>query len=137
MLSLRFVTPNETIVNNSPVYMVTVPAVTGVMGILADHAPTIAQLQPGVVTVHTADLNDITHRLFVSGGFAVVNNESSASITAVEAVRLEDLDIGQARQGLADAQGQLAKAGGEKEKAEAQVGVEVLEAVVAALEQTK
>ena len=137
VLNLRFVTPNETIVNNTPVYMVTVPAVTGVMGILADHAPTIAQLQPGVVTVHTSDINDITHRLFVSGGFAVINNESSASITAVEAVRLEDLDIGQARQGLTDAQGQLAKAGGEKEKAEAQVSVEVLEAVVAALEQTK
>ena len=78
VLNLRLVTPNETIVNNSPVYMVTVPAVTGVMGILADHAPTIAQLQPGVVTVHTNDINDITHRLFVSGGFAVVDNESSA-----------------------------------------------------------
>ena len=134
---MRFVTPNETILNNTAVYMVTVPAVTGVMGILADHAPTIAQLQPGVVTVHTADINDITHRLFVSGGFAVINNESSASITAVEAIRLEDLDVAQARQGLTDAQGQLAKAGGEKEKAEAQVGVEVLEAVIAALEQTK
>ena len=137
MLNLRFVTPNETIVNNTAVYMVTVPAVTGVMGILADHAPTIAQLQPGVVTVHTNDLNDITHRLFVSGGFCVVNNESNASITAVEAVRLEDLDVGQARQSLTDAQGQLAKAGGEKEKAEAQVAVEVLEGVIAALEQTK
>ena len=137
VLRLRFVTPNETIVNNAPVYMVTVPAVTGVMGILADHAPTIAQLLPGVVTVHTNDLNDVTHRLFVSGGFAVVNNESSASITAVEAVRLEELDVAQARQALTDAQGQLAKAGGEKEKAEAQVAVEVLEGVVAALDQTK
>ena len=137
VLNLRLVTPNETIVNNSPVYMVTVPAVTGVMGILADHAPTIAQLQPGVVTVHTSDINDITHRLFVSGGFAVVDNESSASITAVEAIRLEDLDVGQARQALSDSQAQLAKASGDKEKAEAQIGVEVLEAVVAALEQTK
>ena len=137
VLNLRLVTPNETIVNNSLVYMVTVPAVTGVMGILADHAPTIAQLQPGVVTVHTSDINDITHRLFVSGGFAVVDNESSASITAVEAIRLEDLDVGQARQALSDSQAQLAKASGDKEKAEAQIGVEVMEAVVAALEQTK
>jgi F-type H+-transporting ATPase subunit delta len=131
------VTPNETIVNNTPVHMVTVPAVTGVMGILADHAPTIAQLIPGVVTVHTADLNDVTHRLFISGGFAVVTNESRASITAVEAVRLEDLDLQAARQGLSDAQATLAKAGDEKEKASAQVGIEVLEGVIAALEQTK
>jgi len=135
VLNLRFVTPNETIVNNKPVYMCTVPAVTGVMGILAEHAPTIAQLRPGIVTVHNSDINDITHRYFVSGGFAVVKSDSSASVTAVEAIKLEDLDLIAAKRGLDDANSLLNKAGNDKEKAEAQINVEVYEAIINALEQ--
>jgi len=134
ILSLQFVTPNETIVNNQPCYAVTVPAVSGVMGILADHAPTIAQLQPGLVTVSGSDLNDITHRYVISGGFAVVTPESTAYIQAVEAIKVEDLDITAARTNLTEAQNNLAKANGEKEKAEAQIAIDVCEAIIAAIE---
>lgn len=58
-----------------------------------------AQLKPGVVTVHGNDIADITHRLFVSGGFACIKADSSAEVTAVEAVRLEDLDSTLVRKG--------------------------------------
>jgi len=117
--------------------MVTVPAVSGVMGILADHAPTIAQLGPGLVSVHKADLNDVTNRYFVSGGFAVINQESAATVTAAEAITLDDLDMAEARQALTEAQGALSRATGEREKAEAQVGIEVYEAVINTLESVK
>lgn len=109
VLNVRFTTPNEIIVNK-PVHMVTIPAVTGVMGVLADHAPTIAQLKPGIVTVHTNDISDITHRYFVAGGFAVIKNDSSASITAVEAVKVENLDAAAAKRALDEAQSNLSKA---------------------------
>lgn len=132
-LSLDLVSPNETIVKSAPVYMVTVPAASGVMGILADHAPTIAQLKPGIVTVHTNDLADVTHRFVISGGFAVVKPESTC-VTVGEAIKVDDLDIGVTRQLLNDAQSSLAKASGDKEKAEAQIFVDVYEAVIGALE---
>jgi len=135
VLNLRFVTPNETIVNNKPVYMCTIPAVTGVMGILADHAPTIAQLKPGLVTVHNSDINDISHRYFVSGGFAVVKPDNSASVTAVEAIKLDDLDLTAAKKGLDDSNSALIKANNDSDKAAAQISIEVYEAIVNALEQ--
>jgi len=117
--------------------MVTVPAVSGMMGILADHAPTVAQLQPGLVSVHSADINDVTARYFVSGGFAVVNAESTASVTAVEAIKLDDLDVGEARAALSEAQAVLSRASGDKEKAEVQISIDVFEAVISTLESTK
>jgi F-type H+-transporting ATPase subunit delta len=114
--------------------MVTIPAVSGMMGILADHAPTIAQLRPGVVSVHGADMADVTHRYFVSGGFAEVKADSSANVQALEAVKLEDLDAGQARKTLDDANAALLKAATEIEKAQCQIQIEVAEAVLQALE---
>jgi len=86
------------------------------MGVLGDHAPTIAQLKPGVVTVHGADINDVTHKYFVSGGFAVVKGDSSATVTTVDAVKFEDLDAGLARKHLDEAQAALLKATTDLEK---------------------
>jgi F-type H+-transporting ATPase subunit delta len=115
--------------------MVTIPAVSGMMGILGEHAPTLAQLRPGVVTVHGNDIADVTHRYFVSGGFAEVKADSSASVQAVEAVKLDDLDAGQARKVLDESNAALAKAGSDLEKAQVQIQIEVAEAVLQALEQ--
>jgi len=133
VLHLRFGTPSETLVAK-PVHMVTLPAVTGVMGVLADHAPTIAQLKPGVVTVHGNDVADVTHRLFVSGGFACIKADSTAEVTAVEAVKVEDLDPVLVRKGLDDATAALSKASSEREKAEAQIVIDVSEAMLQAIE---
>lgn len=133
-LNVRFVTPIETIVNNEVVNAVTIPAVTGVMGILADHAPTIAQLQAGVISVHKTDVTDMSQRHFVSGGFAIITPESSCSITTAEAIHIDDLDVAVARQNLSDAQANLARLSGEKEKAEVQIAIEVYESIIAAID---
>lgn len=132
-VNLRFVSSSDVLIAK-PVYMVTIPAVSGVMGVLGDHAPTIAQLKPGVVTVHGMDVSDIIARYFVSGGFATIKADSSATVNAVEAIKFEDLDAGLARKGLDDANAALAKAGGEQEKALAQIAIEVNEAILQALE---
>jgi F-type H+-transporting ATPase subunit delta len=133
VINLRFFTPNEKIIEK-PVYMVTIPAASGVMGILGDHAPAIAQLKPGVVTVHGNDIADVQLKLFVSGGFAAIRPDSTVSVGAIEAIRLEDLDAAAAKKGLDEANAIIAKAGSEKEKAEAQIAAEVNEAILQALE---
>jgi hypothetical protein len=63
------------------------------------HVPTVAQLRPGVVTVHTEMDKDI-QKFFVSSGFAFVHADSTADVVAVEAVKLDDLDTEAVRAGL-------------------------------------
>lgn len=133
-LLVRFATPTETIINDKPIHMISIPAVTGVMGILADHSPTIAQLKPGVIQVYTNDLNDITHKYFVSGGFAVVKNDSTAAITVVEAIKIDDIDLNAAKKGIEDSIAMINRTTDEKQKVEAQIQQEVYEAIVNAVE---
>ena len=63
------------------------------------HVPTVAQLRPGVVTVHKTLDKDID-KYFVSSGFAFVHADSSTDVCAVEAVKLDDLDPEAVRSGL-------------------------------------
>lgn len=63
--------------------LVLVPAVTGDFGVMPGHVPTIAQLRPGVVTVHTEQDKDIT-KYFVSSGFALIHENSETDIIAAE-----------------------------------------------------
>lgn len=60
------------------------PASSGLMGILPSHAPTVAQLRPGVVEVH--DEGD-KETFFVSSGFAFVHKDRT-DLCAVEAVKV-------------------------------------------------
>ncbi|CAI8498383.1 unnamed protein product [Pichia kudriavzevii] len=50
-LKLSFSMPHDTIFINKEVTQVNVPAVSGQMGILANHVPIVEQLKPGVVEV--------------------------------------------------------------------------------------
>ena len=50
---------------------VVVPAADGELGILADHTPLVAQLQPGEIRMRTGDDTQI---FAVSGGFVEVQN---------------------------------------------------------------
>ena len=79
--------------------LVLLPALTGDFGVMPGHVPTIAQLRPGVVTVHKT-LDKEVDKYFVSSGFAFVHADSSADVCAIEAVKLEDLDPEAVRSGL-------------------------------------
>ena len=110
--------------------MVIIPATTGQMGVLPGHVPTIAELKPGIMSVHEG--TDIK-KYFVSSGFAFLHANSVADIIAVEAVPLENIDASQVQKGLAEFTQKLASATTDLEKAEAQIGVEVHSAMNAAL----
>lgn len=68
---------------------VVVPSVEGEMTVLADHAPVMAVLKPGIVIVDNGK-GEAT-RLFVRGGFADVRPDG-LTILAEQAVPLEELD---------------------------------------------
>ncbi len=79
--------------------LVLLPAVTGDFGVMPGHVPTVAQLRPGVVTIHS-ELDKEIEKYFVSSGFAFVHADSSADVCAVEAVKVADLDPEAVRAGL-------------------------------------
>ena len=92
--------PPATLSPHPQVDLVLVPAVTGDFGVMPGHVPTVAQLRPGVLTIHT-ELDKAVEKYFVAAGFAFVHADSTADVCAVEAVRVEDLDPEAVRAGLA------------------------------------
>ena len=68
---------------------VDVPGMEGDFGVLADHAPLVALLRPGVLTVKVgAD----AQRIVIFGGFAEVSPQG-LTVLADYATSLEDLDL--------------------------------------------
>jgi F-type H+-transporting ATPase subunit delta len=129
-LTVNFVLPYKSEITNKEVDMVMVPATTGLMGVLPGHVSTIAELKPGVLSVHEG--NDVT-KYFVSSGFAFIHANSITDVVAVEAVPLDQIDQSLVQKGLAEFTAKLGSASTDLEKAEAQIGVDVHSALNAAL----
>ncbi|KAL7593184.1 ATP synthase subunit delta', mitochondrial [Lactuca sativa] len=129
-LTVNFVLPYASELSKKEVDMVIVPATTGQMGILPGHVPTIAELKPGLLSVHEG--NEIK-KYFISSGFAFIHPNSYADILAVEAVPLDRVDPAQVQKGLNEFTQKLSSATTDLEKAEAQIGVDVHSALNFAL----
>ncbi|KAK6918691.1 ATP synthase, F1 complex, delta/epsilon subunit, N-terminal [Dillenia turbinata] len=129
-LTVNFVLPYASELSGKEVDMVIIPATTGQMGILPGHVATIAELKPGVLSVHQG--NDVT-KYFVSSGFAFIHANSFADIVAVEAVPIDQIDPSLVQKGLAEFTQKLSLATTDLEKAEAQIGVDVHSALNSAL----
>ncbi|XP_068654727.1 ATP synthase subunit delta', mitochondrial-like [Aristolochia californica] len=121
-LTVNFVLPYQSELSSKEVDQVIVPAMTGQMGVLPGHVPTIAELKPGVLLV--LDGSETT-KYFVSSGFAFIHANSVTDIVAVEAVPLDHFDQSLVQKGLADFTQKLSTASTDLEKAEAQIGVDV------------
>ena len=72
-------------------------------------------------------------RYFISGGFAIVNEEG-CNVSAIEAVNVSEIDVEKAKAGLAEFSSKVDKADSDLDKARAIIGVEVYSAMVAAAE---
>ncbi|XVF52442.1 hypothetical protein PTKIN_Ptkin05aG0018500 [Pterospermum kingtungense] len=129
-LTVNFVLPYASELSGKEVDMVIVPATTGQMGVLPGHVPTIAELKPGILSVHEG--NDVT-KYFLSSGFALIHANSVADIIAVEAVPLDRIDLALVQKGLAEFTQKLSSATTDLEKAEAQIGVDVHSAMNSAI----
>ncbi|KAG0328701.1 delta subunit of the central stalk of mitochondrial F1F0 ATP synthase, atp16 [Dissophora globulifera] len=129
-LRLTFAVPHQTLYKDSAVAQVNIAAVSGDMGILADHVPSIEQLRPGVVEVIEGAA---TKKFFVSGGFVTMNADSTLNINAVEAFPVEEFSAEAIRNNLAEAQRVANSGSTEEEKLAAKVEIEVLESLQAAV----
>lgn len=105
----------EQVLASEQAYMVTIPGEAGDFGVLADHAPLLSSLRPGVVVITAPDMTQ--RQLFVAGGFADVNN-NVCSVLAEEAVPLSDLDAIVIEKELADLQDDLGFAKDDQAKAQ-------------------
>ncbi|KAJ1664954.1 delta subunit of the central stalk of mitochondrial F1F0 ATP synthase, atp16 [Coemansia sp. RSA 1813] len=129
-LIVNFALPHQTVLKKHEVNQVDMSAVSGDLGILADHVPTIEQLKPGVLDI----IGDGgSTKYFVSGGFAIMNPNSVLNINAIEAFKLEDLDAQAVATNLAESQRLLTSAKDETAKEAAAIEVELYESIQAAL----
>ena len=87
--------------------MVVLPGEDGDFGVLAEHAPLVSLLRPGVISIYEGDRVD--RRVFVAGGFAEVNPKGLI-VLAEAAEPLDELSAEKAREGLKDAEEDLADA---------------------------
>ncbi|CAA7618653.1 ATP synthase epsilon chain [Magnetospirillum sp. LM-5] len=105
-IKFELVSPAKLLIS-SPVDMVIVPGTEGDFGALAQHAPMITTVRPGVIDVH--DGGKVSNRIFVAGGFAEVNEER-ITVLAEEALPVADIThdmysarLQAAKEALADA----------------------------------
>jgi len=70
-LHFELVTP-EKLLFSEEVFMVVVPGTEGDFGVMQGHAPVMAVIRTGDLTVYSA-LNVVSQRIHVEGGFAEVS----------------------------------------------------------------
>ena len=86
-LHFELVSP-EKLVFSGEVQQVDVPGAEGDFGVLENHAPVVATLRPGILTVHTAGG---AQKIVVLGGFAEVS-ASGLTVLADVAETVADMD---------------------------------------------
>ncbi|XP_077499256.1 ATP synthase, delta subunit [Amblyomma americanum] len=131
-MPLTFASPVETFYDKVDVKQVDVPSYSGNFGILPNHVPALAVIKPGVVTVFPREGE--AKKFFGNSGTISINEDSSVQVLAEAAVPVDRLDPQSCRDGLAKAQQALNSASSDTARAEAQIEVEVHEALVKALE---
>ncbi len=102
----ELVSPEKLLVS-ADVEAVVVPGTEGDFQMLKGHAPLMAMLRPGVVTIDEA--GGKTTKLYVRGGFAEASPDA-LTILADQALPLEDVDAARLEAEIKDAEEDLADA---------------------------
>lgn len=109
---------------------VQIPGTEGEMTIMAQHAPVLSTLKPGVVVV--AKDGGALEKIFVRGGFAEVN-ASGLTVLAETAIPLADLDAAAIAAQIKDAEEDVADAKSDESRAKANETLDHLKSLQAAL----
>lgn len=109
---------------------VQIPGTEGEMTIMAQHAPVLATLKPGVVVV--AKDGGANEKIFVRGGFAEVN-ASGLTVLAETAIPLADLDTAALNAQIKNAEEDVADAKTDESRAKANETLDHLRSLQAAL----
>jgi ATP synthase F1 epsilon subunit len=113
-LQVCIMTPDE-IFWNEQAEEIILPTNTGQMGVLTNHAPIITALDIGVMSIRT---NKDWTSVALMGGFALVK-QNQVTVLVNSAESKDKVDAAKAEQAFLEAQEQLDKAVGPKEKVEA------------------
>jgi F-type H+-transporting ATPase subunit epsilon len=105
MVEVEVLTPEGEVFNGEARQVSTRTAV-GELGILANHAPLLAALQPAELRLHVSD-SETKRYAQAHGWLQVFGNR--AKLLVEEAVAPEDLDAGRLKEQLADAEQRLAE----------------------------
>lgn len=109
---------------------VQIPGTEGEMTIMAQHAPVLATLKPGVVVV--AKDTGASEKIFVRGGFAEVN-ATGLTVLAETAIPLADLDTAALNAQIKNAEEDVADAKTDESRAKANETLDHLRSLQAAL----
>ena len=104
-LHFEFVSP-ESVLFSGEVDQVDLPGAEGDLGILADHAPMVTTLRPGIVTIF---LGSAREPVVITGGFAEVG-PGGLTILADRAVARADFDTAMLAAEIKDAEEDVADA---------------------------
>ena len=99
-VALEIVSPERLLLARQ-VDMVVIPAYEGELGVLPGHALMIVLLRGGEIRLYQA--NEVTDRLYVSGGFAEITPER-CTVLATEALPLAEVSKAEAERRLAAAE---------------------------------
>jgi F-type H+-transporting ATPase subunit epsilon len=127
-VEFELVSPEKLLLSER-VDMVVVPGEEGNFGVLAQHAPLISAVRPGVIDVHNG--GKVTEQIFVAGGFAEVT-PARCTVLAEQAVPIAEIDRSAAEQRLKDAQEDVADAKDDAARLAAEKQVTVAEAMIQA-----
>ena len=104
----------EKLAFSGEVDQVDVPGVEGDFGVLAGHAPVVAAIRPGILTVTTGGAHQ---RIIVLGGLAEVSDKG-LTVLADVATSIKDLDRGAFASQISEMEAKLAeKEGSELDRA--------------------
>jgi F-type H+-transporting ATPase subunit epsilon len=95
----------EKLLFSGEVVQVDVPGAEGDFGVLAEHAPMVTTLRPGILTVHGAGGEQ---KIVVLGGFAEVN-AGGLTILAEVAAAAEEIDRGMIAARIGEIESRIAK----------------------------
>ncbi|MBX3598734.1 MAG: F0F1 ATP synthase subunit epsilon [Rhizobiaceae bacterium] len=112
----ELVSPERLLVSES-VEAVVIPGVDGEMTVMANHAPVMTTIKPGVVTVKPASGGE--QRYVVFGGFADIL-PAGCTLLAEEAVAVQDINREDLARRIKDAQEDLGDAKSDAARAKAQ-----------------
>ena len=89
---------------------VDIPGMEGDFGVLAGHAPIVAAVRPGFLTVHTGEEKQ---KIIVLGGLAEMS-EKGLTVLADVAQSLEELDRAKLAEAIAEMEAKLAEKEGDE-----------------------
>lgn len=127
-LNFSLVSPERELMSRD-VDQVDIPGSEGWMGVLANHAPLMTTLAPGMVKIR--DGSD-EKRIFVRGGFAEIS-PAGLTVLAEEAMPAEELNAEKIAQAIKNAEEDVADANTDEKKLAAQQSLDSLKEMQAAL----